>query len=141
MEDLIIKKRTNIFAANYFIGLNQPLYNKFIISLSANTPNESLNGETEITVKTTPPINIANSLKGNYKYVCIEPEACHILITAKGYPKYSYVHDSGIERPAEPIFHFRMILSEDWKSGIANYDYKDKQGQWHSITDAPVKRI
>ena len=141
MEDQIAIEKTDVFKAKYFVGINQPLANKFIINILADTPNDNLKGKTEITIKTTPPIHIDNKLKGTYKYVCIVPDSCHILITAQGYPKYKYVDESGIERPSEPIFRLRLILSKDWKKGIANYDYKDKEGQWHSISDSPVTRI
>ncbi|PLX15551.1 MAG: hypothetical protein C0599_16605 [Salinivirgaceae bacterium] len=141
MEDQMTIEKTDVFLAKYFVGMNQPLNNKFIISLTAQTPNDSLKGDTEIKIYKTPPINIVNSLKGTFKYVCIAPDSCHILITADGYPKYKYIDESGLERPAKPIFHLRLILADNWKSGIANYDYMDKQGSWHSITDAPVIRI
>jgi hypothetical protein len=141
MEDLMTLEKTDVFLAKYFVGMNQPLANKFLISISAQTPNESLKGETEIKIYKSPPINIVNSLVGNYKYVSIAPDSCHILITAQGYPKYKYTDESGIERPTNPIFHLRLILSENWESGIANYDYMDKQGNWQSVTDMPVTRI
>jgi hypothetical protein len=141
MEDQMTIEKTDVFQAKYFVGKNDSLTNKFILSITADAPNDNLKGETVISIKSASPIHIEDSLKGTYKYVCIVPEACHILVTAQGYPKYKYIDESGLERPSEPIFRLRLILNKDWKKGIANYDYKDKLGQWHNITDATVIRI
>lgn len=141
MEELLIEENTKIIEGKYFIGLDMPLKHKFIIDLSANIPGDNLNGEAKITIKSAPPIKIENRLKGDYKYVCIVPEACHILLTAKGYPIGTSKKDFKLCKPVEPIFHLRIILSHDWKSGVANYDYKNSQGEWKKVTDATVQRI
>lgn len=41
----------------------------------------------------------------------------------------------------QPNFELRMVLSEDWKSGTANYKYQDSHQVWHEVKDAPVNLV
>jgi hypothetical protein len=47
----------------------------------------------------------------------------------------------GIGPVIPPNAELRMVLSEDWRSGTANYKYQDSNGNWHQIADAPVKMV
>jgi hypothetical protein len=48
---------------------------------------------------------------------------------------------AGIGPVIPPNVDLRMVVTEDWKSGTANYKYCDDQGNWHEITNAPVKLV
>jgi hypothetical protein len=141
MEELLIAEEIEVIEAKYFIGIDMPSEHKFIIDLSAKIPDDNLDGKANITITTTPPIKIESQLKADYKYVSIMHEGRHVLITAKGYPVGTNEDNTQLNKPADPVFHLRMIMSDNWKSGIANFDYKNSQGEWIKITDATVQRI
>jgi hypothetical protein len=69
------------------------------------------------------------------------PESCHILVTTTGYPTIKWPQGGGIGPVIPPNVELRMVLSEDWKSGTANYKYQDSSGIWHEVSDAPVKLV
>jgi hypothetical protein len=111
------------------------------VNFSVYTPGETVSGIGHITQATNPPLDIASNLNGQYTYMCVMPHNCHILITATGYPIIKWPQGAGIG-PVIPInLDLRMVVSEDWKTGTANYKYLDSTGKWNEITNAPVKVI
>lgn len=91
---------------------------------------------------TNPPLNIGTNLTGQYTYMCVMPNTCHILINATGTPIVKWPQGGGGVGPALlPNTELRMVVTDDWKSGTANYKYIDIQGNWHDVKDAPVKII
>lgn len=73
--------------------------------------------------------------------MCVMPNTCHILVTATGYPIIHWPHGGGVGPVIPANVDLRMVLSDDWKSGTANYKYLDKSGTWQEVNDAPVKVV
>ena len=131
----------DLFIVCYEIGrdkLGAPL---FRASFTVDTPSETLNGLGHITQAINPPLNISTKLDGSYTYMTVMPKLVHILVTASGYPLIDWPSHGGIGPVILPNVELRMVLNQDWKSGTANYRYRDGEGNWRSIKDAPVQFI
>jgi hypothetical protein len=132
---------TGLFIVSYDIGGNMPGAPLFKVNLSVFTPGETVHGIGHITQATNPPLDVATKLSGQYTYMCVMPESCHILVTATGYPVIKWPQGGGVGPVIPPNVELRLVLSEDWKSGTANYKYRDGSGNWDEITNAPVKMV
>ncbi|WP_349921178.1 DUF1842 domain-containing protein [Aeromonas veronii] len=133
--------KTGLFLATFDIGKSIPGAPLLRLNLSVYTPGETLNGVAHLTQATNPPLDQASEVKGQYTYMCVMPKQCHILVTAQGYPIIKWPQHAGIGPVILPNFELRMVLSEDWKSGTANYKYLDNQQKWHEVKDAPVTLV
>lgn len=94
-----------------------------------------MNGAGTLTQSTNPPLDLATVLTGEYTFMTVMPDQSKILVTARGV---------GAVSPIEPFeahnVSLRMVLSTDWQSGVANYDYL-RDGKWNPVDNAPVKFI
>jgi hypothetical protein len=85
-----------------------------------------------------PPVNVHTILSGHYTYMTVMPNNTHILVTAIGHP----IGDEGPGGPVlPPNVQLRMVLSRDWKSGTADYEFLGSNHQWHQVHQAPVKLV
>lgn len=132
---------TGLFLVSYEIGGHMPGAPLFGVSFTVYTPGETVSGIGHITQATNPPLDIGTDLSGQFTYMCVMPKNCHILITATGYPVVKWPQGGGIGPVIPPNTELRMVVSEDWKSGTANYKYLDGGGNWHEVKDAPVKSV
>jgi hypothetical protein len=139
--DTKVEAMTGLFIVSYEIGGNMPGAPLFKVNFSVFTPGETVNGIGHITQATNPPLDIATNLSGQYTYMCVMPERCHILVTATGHPIIKWPQGGGIGPVIPPNVELRMVLSEDWKSGTANYKYQDSSGKWDEVTNVPVKMV
>lgn len=135
------ERKMGLFLVSYEIGGDKPGAPLFKVNFSVYTPEETVSGIGQITQAINPPLDIGTRLHGQYTYMCVMPKNCHILITATGYPITKWPHGGGIGPVILPNAELRMVVTEDWKSGTANYKYCDSNGEWHEITDAPVKSV
>ena len=133
--------KMGLFIVSYEIGGNMPGAPLFKVNFSVYTPGETVSGSGHITQTTNPPLDIGTNLYGQYTYMCVMPKSCHILITATGYPMIKWNPSWGIGPVIPSNTELKMVLTEDWKSGTANYKYMDSKGNWHEIKDAPVKMV
>ncbi|MGL5814149.1 DUF1842 domain-containing protein [Aeromonas sp.] len=133
--------KTGLFLATFDIGKAIPGAPLLRLNLSVYTPGETLSGVAHLTQATNPPLDQASDVKGQYTYMCVMPKQCHVLVTAQGYPIIKWPQHAGIGPVILPNFELRMVLSEDWKSGTANYKYQDNQQKWHEVKDAPVTLV
>jgi len=136
-----VEQKLGLFVASYEIGgelMGAPVVR---LNLSVNTPEEKINGHAYISQAINPPLNVISRVEGEYTYMCVMPQNCHILVTAQGYPEIKWPKGAGPGPVILPNFELRMILTDDWQSGTANYKYMDNNGKWHQVTNAPVKYI
>ncbi|WP_066501527.1 DUF1842 domain-containing protein [Abyssisolibacter fermentans] len=135
------KKELGLFRVCYEIGGDKPGAPLFRIDFSVYTPEETMSGIGHITQATNPPLNIGSDIHGQYTYMCVMPDKCHILITATGNPIIKWPKHGGVGPILPTNIELKMVVTEDWKSGTANYKYIDAEGNWHEVTDAPVKSV
>jgi len=134
-----VEQKLGLFVASYEIGGEMPGAPTLYLNLSVYTPEEKINGHAHIFQATHPPLNLNSKVDGEYTYMCVMPKNCHILVTAQGYPEIKWPKGAGLGPVILPNFELRMVLTENWKSGTANYKYQDNSGRWHEIKNAPVK--
>ena len=132
---------TGLFIVSYEIGGEMPGAPLFTVKMSVYTPGETVSGIGHITQAINPPLDIPTNLNGQYTYMCVMPKNCHILVMATGTPIVKWPQGTGVGPVMATNCELRMVLTEDWKSGTANYKYMDANGNWHEITNAPVKII
>ena len=125
------------FLACYEIGGDKPGAPLFRVNLVVDVPARTVNGSGRITQAISPPLDIATQLHGQFSYMTVMPRVVHILVVATGYP---VVPHGGIGL-VEPNADLRMVLDEGWKSGTADYKYRDDGGKWVDIEQAPVKAV
>jgi hypothetical protein len=127
-----------LFPVCFEIGGNMPGAPRFRVNLVVFTPVKTVHGAGHITQATNPPLNIHTILSGHYTYMTVMPNNTHILVTAMG-------HQIGGGGPGGPVMppnvQLRMVLSKDWKSGTADYEYLGSNHQWHQVHQAPVKLV
>lgn len=130
-----------LFIASFQIGGDKPGAPSFRINMCVYTPGETISGIGHITQAVNPPLDIPTNLQGQFTYMSVMPNNCHILVTATGTPIVKWPQGGGIG-PVLPInVDLRMVLTEDWKTGKANYKYQDSKGNWQEVTNAPVISI
>ena len=134
-------EKVGLFLACYQIAtprIGAPL---FKLTLTVNTPEETVQGIGKITQTTNPPLDITTKLDGSFTYMTVMPDTTQILVIATGYPSIHLPPGGGLGPVILPNVELRMVLNKDWKSGTANYKYIDNQGKWHSINDAVVQLV
>jgi hypothetical protein len=135
------EKQTGLFPVCYEIGGNMPGAPLLKVSLMVYTPGKAVSGYGIITQATNPPLKIETKLHGDFTYMTVMPKNVHILVVCTGYPVIQWPAHGGIGPVIPPNVNLRMVLTEDWKSGTANYQYLDANGNWHNIENAPVKIV
>ena len=105
-----------------------------------NTPQELVNGIGHITQATNPPLNLNTQLQGTYTYMATM-SSVNILVVLTGYPVANLPPNGGVGPVLMPNVQLRMVLSQDWKTGTANYKYVDNSGQWKEMDNVPVKLL
>ena len=134
-------EKTGLFLACFEIGGEMPGAPLFAVHLSVYTPGEKVSGFGRITQTTSPPLDLATKLNGDYTYMTVMPNESHILVVATGYPPIDWPPNGGLGPVIPPNLQLRMVLTADWKSGTANYKYSAGDGTWQSVTDAPVRAV
>lgn len=133
-----IEENVGLFPVCYNIGGQMSGAPLFKVSLLVYAPDKTVSGYGVITQAVNPPLRIKTKLSGDFTYMTVMPKNVHILVTATGHPSVHWPSHAGIGPVILPNVELRMVLTEDWKSGTANYKYVDKKGNWHEINDAPV---
>ena len=113
----------------------------FKANFCVNPYDKTLSGFGKITQAINPSPDLKTSLHGQYAYMCVIPHNCKILITVTGYQIIKFPLFGGIGPVIPTNVELKIVVNENWKSGIANYDYIDSAGKKHEITSAPVKSV
>lgn len=105
--------------------------------LVVSTPSRGVTGHGNIqNASVNPPFELNSRLAGEFTYMTVMPNSTHILVTLEG---------SALTPPVQPILvqnmRIRMVLEADWSAGTATYEYVDAHGNWHTITNAKVKKV
>ncbi len=133
-------KKVGLFWACYEIGGQMPGAPLFKVNLGVYTPEEKVSGMGQITQTTNPPLDIPTHLVGEYSYMCVMPQNCHIFVKLTGFSIMPVPPpDGGMANITMPNVQLKMFLDGDWQKGVATYKYRDDKGNWHEIENAPVK--
>jgi hypothetical protein len=136
------QEKTGLFPANYTIGTPMPEGPLFSLHLLVFTPEKEVRGGGSISQGLLPPSAVNTWLTGDYTYLTVMPNNSRILVVATGFPVKHQPSQPGHIGPVfDPNLHLRMVLESDWKSGIANFQFFDSDGNWRSVENAPVKMI
>jgi hypothetical protein len=105
------------------------------LDLYVHEPGRQVNGFCRITQATNPPLNLFIQLKGGFR-----------VISYQGL-KLTIVETTGNEDhlPRLPNFKLLLVLSDDWKTGTAEYEYNsnpaDPHSRWQTIRDVEANAI
>ncbi len=131
---------SSLFLVSYKVttpGVGGPL---LTLHLTVDSEHETIHGLAEITQATNPPLEIKSKLDGNFTYMTVMSNKTNILVICEGWPIINLPKDHGMIPLVSANFELRMILEENWKEGgIANYKYRDDDGNWQVVKNAKVE--
>jgi hypothetical protein len=137
----VMAHRTGLFPLSYLISDENPGGPVFKVELIVYTPKERVVGFGSITQPLAGLQTIDTEMKGNYTFMKVSTDSSYIIIAVHGYPPVMGPSISLGNNIQLPNCDLRMIVSDDWKSGTANYKYLDSEGIWHDIKDIPVNLV
>lgn len=125
-----------LFPVSYLVGGEVIGGVQLHLQLLVNTPSRVINGRAEVTQTTNPPLDVVSSVHGDFTYMTVMPQKTSILVVLTGVMPVP---------PTDPMtvqnLHVRMVLSDDWKTGTASYNYRDAHGKWHEVSNARVEMV
>ena len=132
---------TGLFIVSYLVGNEMPGAPLLHLDLMVSTPNKEVTGKGVVTQAINPPLNVVSKVSGDFTYMTVMPKNTHILVVLTGYPNIKWPSGGGIGPVILPNLHVRMVLTDDWQGGTANFTYVDAHGASHEIDSVPVKKI
>ena len=127
------KSIVGLFKADYIVGEVKPGAKICNLSLLVYTPKRKVYGIASVVQQAVnPPLHLDFKVEGNYSIMTIMPRIVHIMVVLHG--------PGGI--PIGSTFEIHMVLSENWKSGVASYKYReDPRSPWIEVENAPVTLV
>ena len=122
----------NVFLLNLRIGENMPGGITCTLNLGVSPRTQSVEGGSVVFQATNPVTLVKSLVTGEYNYLCTM-DNCHIMIVLDG---FSIKGENGNLKN----FNARILLSDDWSKGTANYSYL-KDGKWVKVKNQPVTAI
>ncbi len=120
-----------LFPLSYRIGTDKPGAPSLILNLLVYTPDHSVRGGSTITQAVNPPLDLHSDVWGQYTYLTVmHPSTSKILITAQG-------NQGGPGSNAIITFKLHLVVGDNWKEGIANYQYFNGH-DWVSVNQVPA---
>ncbi|WP_025130122.1 DUF1842 domain-containing protein [Pseudomonas sp. PH1b] len=120
-----------LFPLSYRIGTSQPGAQTLILNLLVYTPEHSVRGTSSITQAVNPPLDLHSDVWGQYTYLTVmSPSTSKILITAQG-------NQGGPGSNSVINFKLHLVVGEDWKEGVANYQYYNGHS-WVTVNQVPA---
>lgn len=122
----------NLFPLSYRIGTSAPGAQTLQLNLTVFSPEKTVNGTATVTQAINPPLDLHSDVWGEYTYLTVmAPGVSKILITVKG--------NHGGPHSNSPInLNLRLVVGEDWKHGVADYEYFDGH-HWHEVHNVPAQ--
>lgn len=126
-----------LFHACYFIGTGLAGAPGLSVNLLVNAVERHITGVGSLFLDQ--PETNKYRLEGDFNYLCTM-DNCHILATIDGYPYLMMPPGSGIGPVLLPELKLRVLFDEEFSTGIASYQYTDKEGKPHYVNDVPVRK-
>ncbi|MEM6722205.1 MAG: DUF1842 domain-containing protein [Bacteroidota bacterium] len=98
------------------------------MNLGVSTATKTVNGRSVVFQAVNPPLYVESIVTGKYNYLCTNVD-CRIMIVLNGYAENA----NGTFKN----FEARILLDEDWSSGVANYSFY-VNGEWHEMNNQKV---
>lgn len=134
MSGSVQQQNVGLFPVSYRIGTGLPGAQSLSLSLLVSTPDKHVTGTAAITQATNPPLDIDSDVWGEYTYMTVmKPAVSKILITAQG-------NHGGPGSNSIVNFKIHLVVGEDWREGVANYEYFDGQ-RWHELNNVPAHLV
>jgi len=128
------QQSAGLFPLCYQIGNQVPGAPNLVLNLLVYTPEQNVRGTSEITQATNPPVDVHSDVWGQYTYLTVMPQSTSkILITAQG-------NHGGPGSNSMVNFKLQLVVGNDWKEGIANYQYFNGHN-WVDVNNAPAHLI
>ncbi|WP_076589737.1 DUF1842 domain-containing protein [Vibrio ostreicida] len=128
------KTTSEIFAAHFNIGNGLVGGQRFDVNLLICQRDKSIVGKGHLFQSVNPPLNVFTDLNGTFNYQCTM-SSCHIMMNLQGYQPYPGIPPVGTDLHNVTL---RILLDEDWKTGVAFYSYKNESGEWIEAENQPV---
>jgi hypothetical protein len=135
------EKKIGLFPVCYEIGKDMAGAPHLSVQLLVNAPEKSVSGYSLVGWTVNPPVAMKSKLTGDFTYMTVMPKNTHILVVLTGYPIIKWPVHGGVGPVILPNLHARIVLTEDWKSGTANFSFIDNNGKWQECDNVPVKQV
>ncbi|MGE8097116.1 DUF1842 domain-containing protein [Pseudomonas fluorescens] len=127
------QQSVGLFPLCYQIGTQQPGAQNLALNLLVFTPEQTVSGTVAITQATNPPLDVHSDVWGAYTYMTVmKPGVSKILITVQG-------NQGGPSSNSIVNFKLHLVVGDDWKAGVANYEYFNGQ-RWVKV-NAPAHLV
>jgi hypothetical protein len=126
-----------LFLVRWDIGSSLPGAPTFVLSGTVDTVRNVFNGSCRLSQAIHPPPDFASQVQGTVSYLTVMPDQTHILLVATG-TTLETLPPPAIGTLILTNFELRMILADDWKTGVAHVRYLFNN-QWHDLENVPVR--
>ena len=133
------EKSVGLFPVCFEIGKDMVGAPHLSLHLLVNAPEKSVSGYSLVKWAVSPPVKMKSNVTGDFTYMTVMPKNTHILVVLTGYPIIKWPPHGGVGPVILPNLHARIVLTEDWKTGTANFSFIDSKGKWHEFDNVPVK--
>ncbi|NRA52963.1 MAG: DUF1842 domain-containing protein [Gammaproteobacteria bacterium] len=120
-----------VFNVSYLITNHLSGGVSFRVDLHVNADRQ-ITGVGHVFQAISPPLNVSTKLSGEWSYMCTM-SSCNILVVLDGVSLYP-------SSDAAENTKLRMSLSEDWQSGVANFQYL-QDGVWQDCDFEKVELV
>ncbi|WP_221796583.1 DUF1842 domain-containing protein [Oceanobacter mangrovi] len=126
-----------VFLARYRIGNQRPGSKAFELNVLVGTAAKTIAGQGRVSQDGDSAVNIQSMIAGEYQYQ-YGIKTCHIMLELKGNHPFPGVPPVGLDMQN---ISASILLNEGWKTGIASYRYKEKDGNWVDVESQPVQLL
>lgn len=136
------ENKQGLFRASYYItqkigGQEKLGCATLRLDLIINGPEKSVNGISNLYQASNPPVNVISHLNGDWSYISHNNQT-NTLIVVDGFDLCD------IQFGGNPMAHknvsLRLVMSEDWLSGTASFNYL-YEGEWYEVEYANVSLL
>lgn len=122
------KTIANVFLVNLRIGEELAGGITCTMNLGVSPTTKTVNGRSVVFQAINPPLHVESIVTGKYNYLCTAVN-CYIMIVLNGYTED--------EKGAFKNFEAKILLEDDWSSGVANYSFY-RDGDWYYMDNQKV---
>lgn len=126
-----------LFLVRWDIGNTMPGAPTFVLSGTVDTVRNVFNGSCRMSQAILPPPDFSSNVQGTISYLTVMPDQTRILLVATGTTSYT-LPPPAIGTITSTNLQLRMILADDWKTGVAHVQYQ-LNNEWQDLENVPVR--